>query len=131
MRKFCLILTLLFACALRPFAGTETTDSGAGGAGVPRYTLDQAVLTALQRNADIQRAKQEIERTKGLYLELRADIFPRIDELAQIQNTDPHLGRVSSSSGSGGLSAVPTQYSFTLQATQIVFAGGRVISNIR
>jgi outer membrane protein TolC len=97
---------------------------------VPRYTLDQAVLTALQRNPDIQRAKQEIERTKGLYLELRADILPRIDAIDTITNTDPHLGSISTG-GSGGLSGVPTSYNLSLQATQIVFAGGRVVSQIR
>ncbi len=128
MRKFFFIIVLLFACALRPFAGTDQVDIRSG---VPRYTLNQAVLTALQRNADIQRAKQEIERTKGLYLELRAAILPRVDWNGDIQNTDPHLGSISVSSGGGGLSAVPTQYTLQLQATQIVFAGGRVISNIR
>lgn len=96
---------------------------------VPRYTLDNAILTALQRNPDIQRARQEIERTKGVYLELRADILPRVDAIANYQNTDPHLGVVSTSGG--GLSAVPGQYSLSLQATQIVFAGGRVVSQIR
>lgn len=97
---------------------------------VPRFTLEQAVLTALQRNADIQKARQDIERTKGLYISMRAEILPRIDATTQVQNTDPHLGSISSGSG-GGLSGVPTQYSLSLQATQVLFAGGRIISNIR
>ena len=58
---------------------------------VPRFTLDQAVLTALQRNADIQKARQEIERTKGLYIAMRAEILPQIGMTGQFSDTDPHL----------------------------------------
>ncbi|MEY2504275.1 MAG: outer membrane protein, partial [Verrucomicrobiota bacterium] len=109
-------------------AGTEIVEWRR--AAVPRFTLEQAVLTALQRNADIQRARQEIERTKGLYIQVRADILPKLEILTNIQNTDPHLGSISSNSN-GGLSGVPTQYSVSIQASQVVFAGGRIISNIR
>src|SRR3954466_14258834 len=136
MRKFSTSFLLLAAlAALLPvtpflFAGESLTELRMRKDVVPRYTLDQAVLTALQRNADIQRARQEIERAKGLYIQVRAELLPRIDLSTQVQNTDPHLGSISSSSG-GGLSGVPTQYSLSIQATQIVFAGGRVISNIR
>jgi outer membrane protein len=137
MRKFSssflLLAALLAFLPVTPFlfAGPETlTELRLRKEVVPRYTLDQAVLTALQRNADIQRARQEIERTKGLYIQVRAEIFPRIDASTQVTNTDPHLGSISSGS-SGGLSGVPTQYSLSIQATQVVFAGGRIISNIR
>ena len=70
-------------------AGTEVVQWRTA---VPRFTLDQAILTALQRNADIQKARQDIERTKGLYIEMRAAILPKLDVLTNIQNTDPHLG---------------------------------------
>jgi outer membrane protein TolC len=112
------------------FAGETLTELRMRKTSVPRFTLDQAVLTALQRNADIQKARQEIERTKGLYIQVRADILPKIEMTTNVQNTDPHLGSISSS-GSGGLSGVPTQYSVSIAATQVVFAGGRIISNIR
>lgn len=132
MRKFCssfLSLVVFFACVpdRAVFAGSDGLEARSG---VPRFTLDQAIITALQRNPDVQRARQEIERTKGLYLELRADILPRVDAGANLTNTDPHLGSIGSSD-SGGLSGVPTQYSFSLTATQIIFAGGRVVSQIR
>jgi outer membrane protein len=110
-------------------AGTEIYPMNRSA--IPRFTLDQAILTALQRNADIQRARQEIERTKGLYIAVRAEALPRVDSNLSIQNTDPHLGSISSGSGGGGLSGVPTQYSVSVQATQVVFAGGRIVSQIR
>jgi outer membrane protein TolC len=123
---------LIFA-SLVPFlfAGETITEMRMRRTAVPHYTLEQAVLTALQRNADIQRARQEIERTKGLYIQTRAEILPRIDASWNIQNTDPHLGSISTSSGGGGLSGVPTSYGMSIQATQVVFAGGRIISGIR
>ncbi len=66
---------------------------------MPRYNLNDAILAALQRNPDIQRARQEIERTKGLYLEVRADALPRVDGTGQYTDTDPHLTRFT---GDGG-----------------------------
>lgn len=137
MRKVPILLSLcvplLAGLVLTPllFAGTETlTEMRMRKTVTPRYTLEQAVLTALQRNADIQRARQDIERTKGLYIQVRAEILPKVEANLNVQNTDPHLGSISSGS-SGGLSGVPTQYSLSIAATQVVFAGGRIISNIR
>jgi outer membrane protein len=137
MRKVSFYLwlcTALLACVpVAPllFAGETLTELRMRKTSVPRFTLDQAVLTALQRNADIQRARQEIERTKGLYIQVRADILPKIAMTADVQNTDPHLGSISTTSGGGGLSGVPTSYGISIAATQVVFAGGRIISNIR
>jgi outer membrane protein TolC len=137
MRKVSFYLWLcaaLLVCApFAPllFAGETLTELRMRRTPVPHFTLDQAVLTALQRNADIQRARQEIERTKGLYIQVRAEILPKIEMTANVQNTDPHLGSISTSSSGGGLSGVPTQYSVSIAATQVVFAGGRIISNIR
>ena len=141
MRKFCssfLSLVLFFACVPSPviFAGSGDIESTRTSGAVPRFTLDEAIVTALQRNPGIQSARQEIEHTKGLYLELRADILPRVDANANLSNTDPHLsslGRFSgdTSGGNSQLTGVPTRYSIAITATQIIFAGGRVVSQIR
>jgi outer membrane protein len=96
----------------------------------PRFTLEQAILTALQQNPDILRARQEIERTKGLYIEMRAAILPQVNATADFQDVDPHLGNVSTVGGVGGLSATERSYSLQIAATQVVFAGGRVVSQI-
>jgi outer membrane protein TolC len=127
-------------------AGSDKTESRKteSHSGVPRFTLNQAILTALQRNPAIQTARQEIERTKGLYIELRADALPRIDANASFTDTDPHLEHFTGDGGTGttinpvtgqptggGFESVERSYSLRVQATQIVFAGGRVVSNIR
>ena len=81
MRKFfsnALILVTALAFLPQPLllAGTEIVQMNRSV--IPRFTLEQAILTALQRNADIQRAREEIERTKGLYIAVRAEALPRI-----------------------------------------------------
>jgi outer membrane protein TolC len=149
--SFCAALLAAVPLASLLFAGTETrTEMRMQRTAVPRFTLDQAVLTALQRNADIQRARQEIERTKGLYIAMRAEILPQIGMTGQFQDTDPHLqvnhgdlGLGSTPTPTPGVTATPIgssgfnftgverSYNVRLEATQVVFTGGRVISQIR
>ena len=132
----CLLSAAVFLWASDGRAGETTTATTTTAsytetrAGIPRFNLDQAILTALQRNPDILRARQDIERTKGLYIELRAAILPRLDGLADFQDVDPHLGNVSTGAGSI-LSATERSYTLQLQVSQVIFAGGRVISQIR
>src|SRR4029434_1763854 len=71
-------------------AGTGTGSGGNGGK-VPTFTLDQAILTALQQNPDLLRAEQEIKRTKGVILQVRAQALPHIDAAGNFQWTDPNL----------------------------------------
>src|SRR5437763_1825597 len=68
-------------------ARTRTTSGGA----VPTYTLNQAILTAVQRNPTLLNAEQEIKRTKGVIIQVRAQALPQINANANFQWTDPHL----------------------------------------
>jgi outer membrane protein TolC len=96
-----------------------------------RFTLEQAILTALQRNPDILRAKQEIERTNGVILEIAATALPHITPTANLSWTDPKLGGSTGSSGGtgvgggGGGSSIPggtdTSYAIRITGTQLVF----------
>ena len=134
----CLAACTVLLSAMNASAGettsTTTTESYAETrAGIPRFTLDQAILTALQRNPSIMRAREDIERTKGLYIQMRAAILPRLDANAQLTDTDPHLGNFGVRNGIDFNTNAGTERSYTvqLQVTQVVFAGGRVISQIR
>src|ERR1700731_1778145 len=158
MRKASIYLSLCAALLafvpLAPllFAGTETLrEMRLRRTPVPRFTLDQAILTALRQNPTIQIARQEIERTKGVYIQMRAEILPQIAMTGQFQDTDPHLqvnhGGVEVAGGtptptptvtatpigSSGFnfSGVERSYNVRIQATQVIFAGGRIISQIR
>ena len=102
MRRFFLCVGILatFGILGGPiFAGTEgtgggkrTSRSGATSADrVPTFTLDQAILTALQRNPTLLNAEQEIKRTRGVIIQVRAQALPQINANANFQWTDPHL----------------------------------------
>lgn len=142
-------LSLIAAMVCPVFAGAEFGSSVTSR----NFTLQQAIETALQRNPDIQRARQEIERNKGIYIEMRAEALPRVDAIGSFQDVDPHLqvnhgGRGSSSlvtttgGGTGGgtgtgtttfsnISTSERSYNVRIQATQVIFAGGRIVSQIR
>ena len=98
----CLALLLVGAAVCSAvFAGTGTPRDKGGD--TPRiFTLREAVETALQRNPNILRARQEIERTKGLQIEVRAQALPHLDATAFYRKVDPKL------QGGGGGSTFTT-----------------------
>jgi outer membrane protein TolC len=50
---------------------------------VATFGLNQAILTALQRNPNLLPAEQEIQRTKGIVLEIREQALPHITATAE------------------------------------------------
>src|SRR5437763_4025209 len=147
MRKLSYSVLILIAIVAldRLFAGSDAGVRVRSQA--PRFTLNDAILTALQQNPTIQIARQEIERTKGLYIQMRAEALPQIGSTGTFQDTDPHL-QVNHGGPAGASTPAPTpggtpgitfssssvverQYNVRIQATQVLFAGGRIISQIR
>src|SRR6516165_3505160 len=118
MTRFFLCLGIIATFGIlsqRSFAGSEGKYGGettsrtrtiSGGA-VPTFTLDQAILTALQRNPTLLNAEQEIKRARGVIIQVRAQALPQITANANFQWTDPNLvgarvfGNTSTTSGSG------------------------------
>ena len=80
------LVTVQLAASLH--AGPE---SGFSANGQRRFTLRRAIETALIQNPDILRARQEIERTKGLVVEVRAQALPNVEADAVFQQTDSDL----------------------------------------
>ena len=58
---------------------------------VPTFTLEQAILTALQQNPTILNAEQEIKRTKGVIIQVRAQALPQVNARANFEWIDPNL----------------------------------------
>jgi outer membrane protein TolC len=114
MTKFllCLGIAATFGVLGQPsFAGSEgryettsRTRTRSGGA-VPTFTLDQAILTAVQQNPTLLNAEQEIKRSRGVIIQVRAQALPQINANANFQWTDPNLigarvfGNTSTTSG--------------------------------
>src|SRR6266571_7695602 len=96
MRRFflCLGIVATFGILGQPsFGGTEGMYGGETGSAtrVPTFTLDQAILTALQRNPTLLNAEQEIKRTKGVIIQVRAQALPQVNARAQFEWIDPNL----------------------------------------
>src|SRR5438552_10644633 len=56
-----------------------------------RFTLDEPILTGLQRNPTLLIAEQEIKRTQGVIIQIRAEILPHINASGIFDWTDPNL----------------------------------------
>src|SRR5215831_3015862 len=67
--------------------GSETRSVGK----VPTFTLDQAILTALQRNPALLNAEQEIKRTRGVIIQVRAQVLPQVNARANFEWVDQNL----------------------------------------
>src|SRR5437667_650517 len=101
MRRFFLCVGILAAFIFggSGFAGTEGTNGSeracrratTSAGKVPTFTLERAILTALQRNPTLLNAEQEIKRTRGVIIQVRAQALPQINANANFQWTDPHL----------------------------------------
>src|SRR4051812_6837258 len=89
----CLGIVATFGILGQPgFAGTEGRyRETVSSSRVPTFTLDQAILTALQRNPTLLNAEQEIKRTKGVIIQVRAQALPQINANANFQWVDPNL----------------------------------------
>ena len=107
----CLGIIATFGILGQPsFAGSEGTYGGETIGpehirGVPTFTLNQAILTAVQRNPTLLNAEQEIKRTRGVIIQVRAQALPQINANANFQWIDPNLtgarvfGNTSTTSG--------------------------------
>src|SRR5207249_11578156 len=90
MRKFFLPLGIFVAFSIlgQPSFGGNGTSSAQK---VPTFTLDQAILAALQRNPALLNAEQEIKRTKGVIIQVRAQALPQVTARANFEWIDPNL----------------------------------------
>ncbi|PYM02160.1 MAG: hypothetical protein DMF19_04010 [Verrucomicrobia bacterium] len=129
-----IVLSAIAFLALRANAGETVVEKRTSAA--PRFTLEEAILTALQQNPSILIARQEIERTKGLFIEMRAAALPQVNATAMFQDLDPHLSHVNTgpqtSITSEVFSSVGAErtYSLEIAVNQVIFSGGRVPGQI-
>jgi outer membrane protein len=117
--------------AAEPSAVVSSSSFQWSEKGAPAFTLDKAVLTALKQNPDVLRALQELERSKGVIVEIRAQALPHITPAGLFQWTDPELGSSGGGvvGGSGGgttgasIGHSDIFYNIRLVGTQLIFNG--------
>src|SRR5438270_7645676 len=94
MRKFFIVLGIFTAFGVlsrSSNAGTGASNGASSATRVPTFTLDQAILMALQQNPTLLNAEQEIKRTKGVIIQVRAQALPQVNASAEFEWIDPHL----------------------------------------
>ncbi|HEV2045100.1 MAG TPA: TolC family protein [Chthoniobacterales bacterium] len=139
MRKYFLILGIVVAAA-RAFGQAAVGDGSVEGfavRGERKFTLDQAIQTALQRNPGLLIALKEIERTKGVIIQIRAEALPHITPNSSFQWLDPNLrgggSSFSTTGGTGGTGGTgfggskglvsDVSYNIKVTGTQLIFNG--------
>jgi outer membrane protein TolC len=90
MRKFFIVLGIFTAFGILGRSSDAATGTNSASR-VPTFTLDQAILTALQQNPTLLNAEQEIKRTKGVIIQVRAQALPQVNANAQFEWIDPNL----------------------------------------
>lgn len=94
--------------ANEPSAVTTSSSFQWSEKGAPVYTLDKAIIAALHQNPDVLRALQEIERAKGVIIQIRAEALPHITASAELTHTSPELNGNGFNSTTTGPTPVPT-----------------------
>src|SRR6266404_2045288 len=89
-------------------AALGESDLGWTEKGAPVFRLDQAVITALAQNPVVLQALEEIRRTKGVIIQIRAEALPQIGPSATFDWTDPNLRENTSFSTFGQVGPTPT-----------------------
>src|SRR5205085_5654969 len=129
-----IVLSTIVLLTMNVKAGETTAELRSNS--VPRFTLEEAILTALQQNPSILITRQEIERTKGLFIEMRAAALPQVNATAMFQDLDPHLSHINTGNQTSitgeVFSSVGAErtYSLEIGVNQVIFSGGRVPGQI-
>ena len=95
-------------------------------------TLDRAVSVALKQNPDILKSLQEIKRTRGQVVEIRAQALPQLVGTGKYSQSDPELiqattGATALAAGrSGSFSIQEKSWQITMEVRQLVYSGGQV-----
>ena len=118
-------------------AALGESDLGWSEKGAPVFRLDQAVITALAQNPAVLQALEEIRRTKGVIIQIRAEALPQIGPSFTWDWTDPNLNTNTGGSfstfgggptptpgtGIGGIKNLHSDISYNIKVTgsQLVF----------
>jgi outer membrane protein len=131
MTKF---LSGLVAASMLFFMGqsTHAADTSAPPASL---TLPDCINLALRQNPTILKAKEEIRRTQGVIIEIRAQAVPQLIASGGYQRIDRQAIDAFPFSGSNSVNAIfknqEQPWSAQVEISQLVYAGGRVGAALR
>ncbi|NQU10721.1 TolC family protein [bacterium] len=127
MNPRCLIALLGITLALAPAArGDGTTDVVTTG-----LTLPRAIELALDQNAEVLKAHQELRRTHGIIVEVRAQALPQLIASGTYRRIDEGFIDVFPGSGARPTGNQLEPWSAEVEASQLLYSGGRVSAAVR
>jgi len=115
---------LLFAA--RPIQATDTSAPPA------TLTLPDCISLALRQNPTILKAKEEIRRTQGVIVEVRAPAIPQLNASAGYQQVDKHtIDSFPITNFPAVFGNQEHPWTAEVEISQLVYAGGRVRAALR
>jgi len=125
----------LFVCAwvLVCLAGNTTaqnTNTNLPGWITRPLSLTDGLNLALQQNATILKAKNDLEASQGVVVQTRAVALPQVQANGQYKDTDPHA--IESISGPGFSLTQPHQnWNAGVQIVQSIYEGGKLVAALK
>src|SRR5271169_2825541 len=118
MKKIKVILSLAFFCSAMNLKISAQTNSTAWIS--QPLSLLQCLNLALQQNAAILEAKNDLEASQGVVVQTRAVALPQLTATGQYKYTDP--GAIESFPG--GFSQPNQNWNAGIQIVQSIYEGG-------
>jgi len=125
MKKIKVILSLAFFCSAMNLKISAQTNSTAWIS--QPLSLLQCLNLALQQNAAILEAKNDLEASQGVVVQTRAVALPQLTATGQYKYTDP--GAIESFPG--GFSQPNQNWNAGIQLVQSIYQGGKMVAAIR
>jgi outer membrane protein len=128
MKKIKIILSLAIFC----FAANLKISAQDAGTNSPSWisqplSLLQCLNLALQQNASILKAKNDLEAAHGVVVQTRAVALPQLTATGQYKYTDPNAIE-----NFPGFAASPNQnWNAGIQLLQSIYEGGKMVAAIR
>ena len=119
----------VFICFVWNITAQNTNTSLPGWITRP-LSLTDCLNIALQQNATILKAGNDLEASQGVVVQTRAVALPRVQATGQYKDTDPHA--MESLPFPGGPVTLPHQnWNSSVQIVQSIYEGGKMVAALR
>jgi outer membrane protein len=120
-------LMTLFICSPL-FSGGEDAKTASAESELKQdeYDLLRCIQTALENNSEIRKAKQRIEKQRGISIQARAGLLPRI----ALNSNFNQIDRERLQSFGGGSFGTQNDWAVNVEVIQSIYTGGRVAHQI-
>ncbi|HEY5233874.1 MAG TPA: TolC family protein [Verrucomicrobiae bacterium] len=130
MKNNKIILSVALACfATGGISFAQGADTNSTGWISHPFSLVECLNIALQQNATILKAQNDLEASQGVVVQTRAVALPHLTASGQYKYTDP--GAVESFPISGGFTQPNQNWNAGIQLVQSIYEGGKITAALR